>query len=418
MILQRFYLLISLILAAGFAQSSPICRHFYAGNWRMGDVIVTSYMPIDFGYHDKFMMNHDGQPIIRSIVPSTASYDFHEKFGNPPVLDLLGSNIAARIMPRTPIKGSHYFSVQSTIPDYFLPYMALLRDPANMQKYRSGVPISIAGHDIKTIPERDPIVNDFMMELYDNQNLALVEKLVSYDLTWETYLAEGTVTPKDIESFKQTEHDLDPRRKITFELSVPEVRDGYLFKRTLGIMRVYDGSPFPTSSFSHLPTHNEAKTTNPHVPIERRYPEINFREDSEYIFEPGRLAKSPDIEGVSMIEYQFHRLADYLHSKFGFNGIAPQNFIEHGKVLAEITGRNLAKFMAPRKRGGFGYTLDYIIETTPQGRKITKVKPGTKYSDLKHKFKETDTKFILHQNVSDYVNNFINLKIPRKRKTN
>lgn len=406
MIAARFKLLIIAILASAGVQSNPICRHFYVGKWRMNDVIVTSYMPIDFGYHDKIMRNHEWQPVITSIIPSTVSYDFHQRFGNPPVLNLAEANIAARIMPGTPIKGSHYFSVQSTIPDYFLPYMELLKDPKNMQKYREGKPISIAGTDLQTIPDRDPILNDYMMELYDNQNLALVEKLVSYDLTWETYLAEGTVKPADIESFKQTEKDLDPRRKITFELSVPDVRDGYLFKRTLGIMRIYDGSPYPTSAFSHLPTHNEAATTDPRVPIERRYPEINFREDTEYIFEPGRLAKSPDIEGMSMIEYQFHRLAGYLHSKFGLSGIGPKDYFDKGKVLAEITGRNLKKFMTPRSRDGFGYTLDYIVETTPNGRKITKVKSGTKYSDLKHKFNETDTKFILHQTVGDYINNF------------
>lgn len=248
-----------------------------------------------------------------------------------------------------------------------------------------------------------------MLELHDSRNLQEVESLVSYDLTWKTYLAEGTVQKKDINSFIETEKELDPRRKITFEVWVPHISNGRMTKKTLSIMRVYDGSEFPSMSYSDFPTHQEAITTDPRVPIERRYPEIDFRKDTDFIFEPGRLAKSPEIED-SMIEYQFESLAHYLQMKFGFKGLGPADYFKKGKVLAEITGRNLAKFMRERSEGGFGYTLDYMIQTTPQGqRKITKFKKGVKYSDLKHQFSETDTKFVLHQNIGKMITTYLDL---------
>lgn len=404
-----YFIIISQLLTLKVV-ASPICRHFYTNTYQINDVIVTWYRPIDFGDNEMIGAVVNKQRVLKVLIPQANNYTYYQDFGNPRVMDFSAMGYSVKFMPGSPISGSHYYAVESIIPEHFLPHMGLLTNVDNISKYRSGEAIPIQNFDSTKQPKKNDILKNSMIDLYNSSNLNEIQKLVSYDLTWETYLKEGTVKDIDIESFKKTEKDLDPRRKITFELSVPEIRNNKLYKKTLSIMRVYDGSIFPTSSFSDFPTHHEAIKTDPRVPLERRYPEINFRKDNDYIFEPGRLAKSNEIEG-SLIEYQFYSLSQYLLGKFGFKGIAPREYGEKGKIVIEITGRNLEKFMRSRKANGFGFTLDYIIEPTEEGHRVIKVHPHATYESLRYSFKETETKFILHSTVFNFMNDFMGIRM-------
>lgn len=390
--------------------ASTLCRHFYANTYQIDEVIVSWYRPIDFGDNEMIGGFVNKQRVLKVLIPQANNYPYYQDFGNPRILNFDEMGYSVKFMPGSAISGSHYYAVESIIPEHFLPHMGLLTNSDLIAKYRAGEAIPIENFNSSEKPKKNALLKKSMIDLYNSSNLNEIEKLVSYDLTWETYRQEGTVKESDIESFKATEKNLDPRRKITFELSVPEIRNNKLHKKTLSIMRVYDGSTFPTSSYSDFPTHHEAIKTDPRVPLERRYPEINFRTDNDFIFEPGRLAKSNEIEG-SLIEYQFYSLGQYLLGKFGFKGIGPGAYFKKGKIVIEITGRNLEKFMRTRKNNGFGFTLDYIVEPTKEGHKIIKTDQHTTYESLQHSFKETETKFILHSTVADFINNFIGGRI-------
>jgi hypothetical protein len=423
--MTRWFVLALLIgqLIASQVYASPICRHFYANTYQIQDVIVTWYLPIDFGFNEKEIIQVDNQSILLKVKPSKRYPDVPESLQNTRTLDFTHKNFVVKFMPGTYENGSHYFAAESLVPDHFLAHLALLKDPKLMEKFRMGLPIPVGKIDIEKLPSIGPTerLGNYMLDLYNSANLGAVENLVQYNLTWETYRSEATVRIKEVRIFMGLEKELDPRRKISFELWVPYISNGQMTKKTLGIMRVYDGSPFPSMTYNDFPTHHEALETDHRVPIERRYPDIDFRSDTEYIFEPGRLAKSPDLEGISLIEYQFQSLAHYLNKKFGFKGFTTNEFIKKGKILAEITGRNLEKFIRHRAKAGFGYTVDFIIIPKKDGgyEKIP-IKPGTQFSEIKKilfdldptyldkngEIADTDIKFLLHSRIGEYIKNF------------
>lgn len=400
--------LILQLLAFEVNASNAICRHFYTNTYLINDVIASWYKPIDFGDNEMIGRIVNGQRVLEVLKPIANNYPYYQDFGNPRMLIFRELGYSVRFMPGSPISGSHYYSVESLVPSHFLPHMSLLQDPKKLAQYRAGKGVSVGKFDSTKPPKKNALLSSSMVELYDSSDLEKIENLVNYDLTWQTYQAEGTVDKREIKSFKITESNLDPRRKVTFELSVPIIRNGKIYKKTLSIMRVYDGSPFPTTSFSDFPTHHEAIKTDPRVPIERRYPGTHFREETEFIFEPGRLAKSEEIEGP-MLEYQFYSLASYLHNKFGLRGLAPRSYVEKGKVMIEITGRNLEKFMRSRSENGYGFILDYIVKDTGKGAHLVKVNKNTTYDSLMHSFEETETKYILHSTVADFIKNFMGM---------
>lgn len=404
-----YFFIISQLLAFKM-MASPLCRHFYVKTYQIDEVIVSWYRPIDFGDNEMIGGFINKQRVLKVLIPQANNYPYYQEFGNPRALNFDEMGYSVKFMPGSSFSGSHYYAVESIIPDHFLPQMGLISNADLMSKYRAGQGIPVKNFDWSQKPRTHALLKNSMIDLYNSSHLNEIEKLVSYDLTWQTYRQEGTVKESDIESFKATEKDLDPRRKITFELSVPEIKNSQLYKKTLSIMRVYDGSPFPTSSFSDFPTHHEAIKTDPRVPLERRYPEINFRVDSDFIFEPGRLAKSTEIEGT-LLEYQFYSLSQYLLGKFGFKGIGPGAYFQKGRIVIEITGRNLEKFMRSRDKNGYGFILDYIIEPTNEGPKIIKANRQTTYQSLQSSIKETETKFILHSTVADFMNHFMGVRI-------
>lgn len=220
-------------------------------------------------------------------------------------------------------------------------------------------------------------------------------------LAWDTYRAEGTVGPTDIDSFVETEKLLDPRRKVT--LVIVDPNSG----RTLGVMRIYDGTPFPTFYFGDKATHSEAPQTNQKTPVERRYPMVNFRKRTQYLLEPGRLAKSALLQD-GVLEYFFYSFGYYLAHKFGFLRLAPQAFID-GEVPIEITARNLRKFMAPFSLArdgtilGYGFHLDYIVK---KGHEPLPIEDGARFEDLHLNSDDTETKFLLHSRIWDFMNHF------------
>jgi hypothetical protein len=195
------------------------------------------------------------------------------------------------------------------------------------------------------------------------------------NLVWNTYLKENTVSLSEIEEFKRLEANLPPQRKLTFV--VKETRSG----RTLSVMRVYDGSPFPGVYYGDFGQIFDFREVDRRLPIELRYPEINFRDGTQHVFEAGRLAKDADIDLA--LERQFATLAGHLLGKYGFSGQVPEGYSK-GRIYIEITERNLKKFLRTRKNNGYGFTL---FKKLP--------KDGT-----------TSQKYILYSTVSDFITNF------------
>lgn len=213
------------------------------------------------------------------------------------------------------------------------------------------------------------------------------------ELTWNTYLKKNVVSKAEIETFKAAEEELSPQRKITF---VTTTQRG----RTLAIMRVYDGSPFPAMYMGRLGRQHEAPVTDVRLPIERRYPHLPLREKSQYIFEAGRLAKSEDIQG--MLEYKFYNLGSYFMTKFGFAGVGPRDYIQNGRLYIEITGQYLETYMKSKEDGGMGFHL-YAAQVGNQKMKL--VDPKTTYKSLKVK-PNTEDKFVMYLTTAEFINNF------------
>ena len=176
------------------------------------------------------------------------------------------------------------------------------------------------------------------MELHPIEDSGKLTQLTdkTLDLTWSAYQKLAVVSKAEIDTFKVSETELSPQRKVTF---ITTTQSG----RSLAVMRVYDGSPFPASFLGGLARQHEAPLTDPRLPIERRYPHLQLREQSQYIFEAGRLAKSEDI--AEMLEFQFYNLGSYFMTKFGFLGVGPRDYIEHGRIYIEITGKFLETYM-------------------------------------------------------------------------
>ena len=232
-------------------------------------------------------------------------------------------------------------------------------------------------------------------ELYSIHETTSLNKMIdkTVELTWDTYLKQDVVTPKEIEQFKATEAELAPQRKVNFITTTLE-------GETAAILRMYDGSPYPFSFLGARPTHFEKVSGDIRLPIERRYPHLFIRENSPYVFEAGRLAKADNFDDG--LEYQFYNLGAYLMSKFGVLGVATPEYLVHGRIYVEITTRHLKHYMRDREKGGLGFQL---FAASRNGSLMFKVHENTRYEDLQIERNE-NSKFILYLTVQNFVSNF------------
>ncbi len=327
------------------------------------------------------------------------------------------------ILLETPVY-SHGEEAEYTDPvEYYFPIEFGIHSKGSLIRNNPGEPFTMMGmrqptqpvhkdipFDMQLDPDADPhvssyfvkmtfnpVTSEFSYTLFSMEKAGPLHHLLNkpMQLTWKTYSREETVDPKDIASFKVDEKDLDPRRKIT--LVVRDKKNG----AAMAIMRIYDGSPFPALFFGDKANSLSVPTTDPRTPLERRHPELDLRSISEYIFEPGRLARSLKYTGHAM-GYLFAHFSSLLKMKYGFLGLAPPEFW-NGLVAAEITGRNLEKFMTAYDKGGWGFTLHAVVK---KGEKAKLVKPGTTFKQLKTKKGDTDTKYIVYVRVKDMIENF------------
>ena len=97
----------------------------------------------------------------------------------------------------------------------------------------------------------------------------------NFEVTWSVYKEAGTVSDVEIAQFQAHEKALDPQRKVTFATST---KAGEL----VAVVRLYDGSPFPATFLGQGPLFTETPKGDPRLPIERRYPDLNFRKNGKY----------------------------------------------------------------------------------------------------------------------------------------
>jgi hypothetical protein len=234
-------------------------------------------------------------------------------------------------------------------------------------------------------------------ELFPIEETPSLTKMIdqTVELTWETYLKQGTVSDREIEEFKKTEAELAPQRKVNF---VTTTQEG----QTATVLRLFDGSPYPFTFFGDHPSHFEKVSGDPRLPIERRYPRLQaaMREKSNYVFEAGRLAK---IDGFDDgLEYQFYNLGAYLMQKFGYLGVSMPAYARDGRIYIEVTARHVRHYMRPRAKGGMGFKL---FAAAVNGKEMTLVNPEAE-SSLAARRDDHESKFVLYLNVSDFISNF------------
>ena len=160
-----------------------------------------------------------------------------------------------------------------------------------------------------------------------NINDPSLSKLVddNFSLTWKIYEDAGTVTQEEIESFKKLESQLDPRRKVTF---VSETASG----KIVSVIRLYDGSTYPAFYLgSERPLPDDSKPLGKYkLPLELRYTHLNFREENNYIFEPGRQAVSPEVPDA--FYHQLSSMTRFFTGRFGTNHTGPEELKKRASV--------------------------------------------------------------------------------------
>lgn len=245
------------------------------------------------------------------------------------------------------------------------------------------------------------------IKLFDIKQSGQLKEIINVplELTWETYARRGTVDGKDIESFKATEDALPPQRKVIFVASKNEVAaDGQPNSKILAVMRFFDGSPYPAMYVGRDHTRSQVPLqvqADRRLPIERRYSELNLRETTEDIFEAGRLAADPSLDGV--LKIQLYNMGAYLKAKFGFEETPPDAFAERGRVYAEITGQHLKTYMEAADKGGLGFT---IFAAAATGQPMRRLDARTAYSELKGLRIDPEARFVLYKTVSDVIRDF------------
>lgn len=234
-----------------------------------------------------------------------------------------------------------------------------------------------------------------LFPLHDSRIRILTDS--AFEMTWSTYRDSNTVTEQEIRDFSQTEASLDPRRKITFTTETKK-------RQVISVVRLYDGSADPTFYLGHSREFdpNQKPSGDYQLPLERRYPHLNFREANHYVYEPGRQANSSYIE--DSFTHQLGSIADFFVSKFGTARLAPDDFRE-GRVYVELTGKHIKSYLAPRSRGGLGFVL---FAMTKDGR-MERVPDNFDFSTLKIDRRETGTKYIAYKKIFDFVTDFVPL---------
>jgi hypothetical protein len=303
-------------------------------------IITYWYFPIELGFHDKIIRRQKGRRTIIAFAPAGS--------------DAIETNI--RLMPGAEDDASSYYMKSSIV---------------------NGTPQTT--YELYSMKDRHRLS-------------AVVDRL--FDLTWRTYQRKQIVPEVEIDGFKKTEDEMDPRRKVIF---MATAKDG----RPLAILRLYDGSPYPTSFLGEFSTQHEAPDTDPRIPVERRYPHIDFREESPFVFEPGRLASTGELEDV--LHFSFYHTGGYLLNKFGFLMAAPKLYVHKGRVYIEITERYLEDYMKNPDAGGMGF---HLFAMARRKQKMKKVRGAPTYASLKLTPKDKNSKFILYMNVHEFINRF------------
>jgi hypothetical protein len=248
------------------------------------------------------------------------------------------------------------------------------------------------------------------IKLFDIHRTEVLKNIINVplELTWTTYAEKGTVGQKDIESFKATEDALPPQRKVIFVTSKNEIAtDGKPSTRMLAVMRFFDGSPFPALYVGKNAANSQVAARalgDRRLPIERRYTELNFRQTSNDIFEAGRLAADPSLDGV--LKIQLYNMGAYLKSKYGFDEALPPGFARNGRVYAEITGQHLKTYMESVEKGGLGFTLVAAsLSNSPQSgmHAITETKT---FADYRAHRADPNARFVLYKSVEDVIQDF------------
>jgi len=232
-------------------------------------------------------------------------------------------------------------------------------------------------------------------ELYSIAETASLNKMIdkTVDFTWETYLKQDVVTPQEVLQFKETEAELAPQRKVNFITTTLE-------GDTAAILRLYDGSPYPFWFLGARPEYFEKVSGDARLPIERRYPHLEIRSKSPYVFEAGRLAKADNFENG--LEYQFYNVGAYLLNKFGFLAVATPEYILDGRIYAEITTRHLKHYMRAREKGGLGFK---VLAASRNDGPMKKVPENSSYEDLQIERTE-NSKFIVYLTVQEFISKF------------
>lgn len=212
-----------------------------------------------------------------------------------------------------------------------------------------------------------------------------------YELTWRTYQRTETVTDREIQQFKDAEDQLSPLRKITFFNS-------YRKGKAKAVVRVFDGSPVPVTFLTEFPYDFAIPRSDPRIPIELRYPQLRLRTDTQYVFEPGRLAKEDNVTDV--LPYQLYAMAQHFLHKFGARMVAPSEYVHKGLIYAEVTGRHLKAYIG---ENGMGWELFAMARS---GGPMQEVRGSVKYESLNVDASQTNDKFVIRMRLIDFISRF------------
>lgn len=308
-----------------------------------------------------------------------------------------------------PLASVNNFSFQPTPfrpSDQGLEFVELMPGPHGYQWYNRA-PL-IYGHAIGFSSTRT-----MAWRFYDIRDRARSESMSSapLDLTWNAYLEASTVPAAEISEFRKIESAIDPVRKVVFAVHQAERDAGRFtvdFGKTLAVMRVVDGSPFPVSYFGEMAL-SFPEFVPQKLPIEILYPSFNFRARSDFVFEMGRLASSGDFPGV--LRYLFRSFSAYLTTKYGFGRRADSRFVNDGMIYADVTAHSLRKYLLSPEEKGYGFTLVVVARGPDIIWRNTK-NIIFSYDDLEAKSgikpnrRDTSLKYIVAISVKDFIKNF------------
>jgi hypothetical protein len=165
------------------------------------------------------------------------------------------------------------------------------------------------------------------------------------DLVFDRYLADGIVTPSEVQAMREAEAALDPRRL------------GYVFYvdktgRPRFALRFFDESPLEGIPAAPLP-------------LRKHFPGLKL--DGPYNFEIGRGAKDPLIE--SDMHQIFHDAGKMMMDRIFFRkpALPLPEALHQFQVYAEVTGKRVGWYVREHGFGVVGGTLsrDELLRRNP-----------------------------------------------------